>query len=55
MTPEEIKQFVANEVKKQLKAEKEKIYKKLKDRLEYTGEFANAYSIIEAFENWTTE
>jgi hypothetical protein len=55
MTPDEIKELVANEVKKQLKAEKEKIYKKLKYRLEYTGEFANAYLIMEAFGNWATE
>jgi len=52
MTPDEIKELIANEVKKQMKAEKEKLARKITTKLEYTGEFAKAYYLMQVFDDW---
>lgn len=52
MTPEEIQKLITNEVKKQMKLEKENLAKKINYKLEYTGKFAQAYLLMQVFKDW---
>ena len=52
MTQEEIKELVANEVKKQVNAEKVKLANEIESKFLYTGEFAKAYYLIQVFREW---
>ena len=52
MNNETLEEKIANEVRKQIKEEKEKLSEIVNLKLEYTGEFAKAYYIMQIFEKW---
>lgn len=52
MNEEQIKELIANEVKKKLKEEKEQLAQMVENRFLYTGEFAGARKLIDVVNEW---
>lgn len=52
MNKEQIKELIANEVKKKLKEEKEQLALMVESRFLYTGEFAGARKLIDVVNDW---
>lgn len=52
MTEEQIKLLIQSEVKKQLKAEKAKLFKLVESKLLHTGEYARCFRVMDIFDEW---
>lgn len=52
MEIEEIKEYIDQEVKKQMNKEKTKLCEMVKYKFQYSGELAKARYLIDLFEDW---
>jgi hypothetical protein len=52
---EELKNEIAKMIAEAVELEKEKLAKKVRHKLEYTGEFAKAKYIMDIFDEWESD